>query len=51
VRGTFDVPFMARLSVGPSWRNLTPEQKRCAVQAYSRYVAAVYASRFDSYAG
>lgn len=51
VRGTFDVPLMARLSVGPSWRNLTPEQKRRAVQAYSRYVAAVYASRFDSYAG
>jgi phospholipid transport system substrate-binding protein len=51
VRGTFDVPFMARLSVGPSWRNLTREQKRRAVQAYSRYVAAVYASRFDSYAG
>src|SRR3984893_17564915 len=51
VRGTFDVPFMARLSVGPSWRNLTPEQKQPAVQAYSRYVAAVYASRFDPYAG
>lgn len=51
VLGTFDVPFMARLSVGPSWRSLTPEQKRRAVQAYSRYIAAVYASRFDSYAG
>jgi phospholipid transport system substrate-binding protein len=51
VLGTFDVPFMARLSVGPSWSRLTVEQKRRAVQAYSRYVAAVYASRFDSYAG
>ena len=51
VRGTFDVPFMARLSVGPSWSRLAPEEKRRAVQAYSRYVAAVYASRFDSYAG
>ena len=51
VRGTFDVPFMARLSVGPTWRNLTPEQKRRAVQAYSRYIAAIYASRFDDYAG
>jgi phospholipid transport system substrate-binding protein len=51
VLGTFDVPFMARLSVGPSWRNLTVEQKRRAVQAYSRYIAAVYASRFDAYAG
>jgi len=51
VRGTFDVPFMARLSVGPTWRSLTPEQKRRAVQAYSRYIAAIYASRFDDYAG
>jgi len=51
VLGTFDVPFMARLSIGPSWLRLKVEQKQRAVQAYSRYVAAVYASRFDSYAG
>src|SRR6516165_11890945 len=51
VHTTFDVPFMARLSVGPSWSRLAPEQKRRAVQAYGRYVAAVYASRFDAYAG
>ena len=51
VRGTFDVPFMSRLSIGPSWNRLTPEQKGRAVQAYSRYIAAVYGSRFDSYAG
>jgi phospholipid transport system substrate-binding protein len=51
VLGTFDVPFMARLSVGPTWRSLTAEQKRRAVQAYSRYIAAIYATRFDEYAG
>jgi phospholipid transport system substrate-binding protein len=51
VHSTFDVPFMSRLSVGPSWSRLTPEQKRRAVQAYGRYIAAVYASRFDAYAG
>src|ERR1700686_4975598 len=50
-RGTFDVPFMARLSVGPTWRSLTPEQKRRAVEAYTRYIAAIYATRFDDYAG
>jgi phospholipid transport system substrate-binding protein len=48
---TFDVPFMARLSVGPSWSRLTPEQKRQAAAAYGRYVAALYATRFDSYSG
>jgi len=51
VRGTFDVPFMARLSIGPTWTRLTVEQKRRAVQAYSRYIAAIYATRFDDYAG
>src|SRR6266436_3959851 len=28
VLGTFDVPFMARLSIGPLWARLSPEQKR-----------------------
>ena len=51
VRGTFDVPFMARLSVGPGWSRLTPEEKRRAVEAYIRYIAAIYANRFDAYAG
>jgi phospholipid transport system substrate-binding protein len=47
----FDVPFMARLSVGPLWARLTPEQKRRAAQAYARYITATYATRFDDYAG
>jgi phospholipid transport system substrate-binding protein len=51
VRGTFDVPFMARLSIGPTWSRLTPEQKRRTVEAYTRYIGAIYASRFDAYAG
>src|ERR1700746_817301 len=46
VRSTFDVPFMARLSVGPTWTRLTVEEKRRAVQAYIRYIAAAYATRF-----
>src|SRR5438067_12389239 len=28
VLSTFDLPFMARLSVGPSWAKLSTEQKR-----------------------
>jgi len=48
---TFDVPFMARLSIGPLWAKLTPEQKRRAAAAYGRYIAAVYATRFDGYSG
>ena len=51
VRASFDVPFMARLSIGPSWSKLSVEQKQRATQAYGRYIAAVYATRFDEYTG
>lgn len=51
IRGTFDVPFMARLSIGPTWYRLTPDQKKRAATAYGRYVTAIYATRFDDYAG
>jgi phospholipid transport system substrate-binding protein len=48
---SFDIPFMARLSIGPSWYQLTADQKRRAAAAYGRYIGAVYATRFDDYAG
>ncbi|HEX6441621.1 MAG TPA: ABC transporter substrate-binding protein [Stellaceae bacterium] len=51
VFSTFDVPFMAKLSIGPQWNALNPEQKQRASRAYGRYLAAVYASRFDGYSG
>src|SRR5229473_3373069 len=46
VLGAFDLPFMARLSIGPSWASLTNDQKRRVAQAYGRYTTAVYATRF-----
>lgn len=49
--GTFDVPFMARLTIGPLWFSLPPEQKYQAAQAYGRYITAIYADRFNGYAG
>jgi len=48
---TFDVPYMAKLSIGPGWNSLTPDQKKRAAQAYGRYITATYASRFDGYSG
>jgi len=42
---------MARLSIGPLWARLSPEQKRRAAAAYGRYISAVYATRFDGYSG
>jgi phospholipid transport system substrate-binding protein len=51
VRQTFDIPFMTRLAVGPEWASLNEAQRQQVTQAFERYVAAIYAERFDSYAG
>ena len=48
---SFDIPLMTRLAVGPEWNALTQAQQAQVTQAFQRYVAAVYAERFDSYAG
>jgi phospholipid transport system substrate-binding protein len=48
---SFDIASMARLSVGPSWTTLTEAQRRQTTESYGRYISAIYADRFDSYAG
>jgi phospholipid transport system substrate-binding protein len=51
IRRTFDIPAMARLSVGPSWASLTEAQHQQMTESFGRYISAIYADRFDSYAG
>lgn len=51
VLATFDVPFMSRLSVGPLWGQLKPEQKNQVSKAFGRYITATYATQFDGYSG
>ena len=51
IRSSFDLPIMARLSVGPTWVGLTPAQRQQVTESYGRYVSAIYADRFDSYNG
>jgi phospholipid transport system substrate-binding protein len=51
VRQTFDIPFMTRLAVGPEWATLNEAQRQQVTQAFERYVAAIYAERFDNYSG
>src|SRR2546423_5650336 len=48
---TFDVPYMAKFSIGPGWASLTPDQKKQASHAYGRYITATYASRLDGFSG
>ena len=51
IRRSFDIASMARLSVGPSWAGLTEAQRQEVTESFGRYTSALYADRFDSYAG
>src|SRR6516165_198913 len=52
VRRTFDIASMARLSVGPSsWATMSESQRQQVIDGFGRYISAIYADRFDSYAG
>ena len=51
IRRTFDIPLMARLSVGLSWATLTEAQRQQVTGSFGRYISAIYADRFGSYAG
>jgi len=47
----FDIPLMTRLAVGPEWASLGEAQRQQVETAFARYIAAIYAERFDSYSG
>jgi phospholipid transport system substrate-binding protein len=51
IRRSFDIASMARLSVGASWAGLTEAQRQEMSESFGRYISAIYADRFDSYAG
>ena len=51
IRSSFDLPVMARLSVGPAWAGLSAAQQQQVIDSYGRYISATYADRFDSYDG
>jgi len=51
LRRSFDITTMARLSVGSSWATLSEAQRHQVVESFGRYISAIYADRFDSYAG
>jgi phospholipid transport system substrate-binding protein len=51
IRRSFDIAAMARLSVGPAWAGLSEMQRGEVTDSFGRYISAIYADRFDSYAG
>ncbi|MGJ3648357.1 ABC transporter substrate-binding protein [Sphingomonas sp. GlSt437] len=47
----FDLPFMARASVGPSWNNATAADRAQLIASFRKLTINQYSSNFDSYAG
>jgi phospholipid transport system substrate-binding protein len=47
----YNLPLMARLSVGPQWRELSPEQQKRFVDSFRELTLSTYAARFDGYSG
>ena len=48
---TYDLPLMARISVGPQWASLTPDQQTKITDAFAALSIATFASRFDGFGG
>jgi phospholipid transport system substrate-binding protein len=51
IRQDFDIPYMARMAVGPGWKGLSDAQKTQVGDAFARYITATYADNFDLYRG
>ena len=51
VQAAFNLPLMARFSVGMVWSKATPEEQQQITSAFSNFSVATYASRFAKYDG
>ncbi len=51
VRGSFDVPFMGRKSVGRHWKDLSADEQERLLATFGRFMIANYAGRFDGWSG
>lgn len=51
IEQVFALPLVTRLAVGPDWTNLSPEQQRAVIVAFTRFTIANYASNFRDFDG
>ena len=51
IEAAFNLPLMSRLSVGPQWQSLSPDEQARLTQAFSDFTISTYANRFDDYSG
>jgi len=47
----FNLPLMARISVGTDWATLKPDQQQKVIDAFRRLSITTYAARFNGYSG
>ncbi len=46
-----DLPSILRVSIGPAWAGLKPEEQRRLLDTFRQYTVATYVQAFDSYDG
>jgi phospholipid transport system substrate-binding protein len=51
IETAYNLPLMARLSIGPQWQSLSPQQQESFAAAFGEFTVATYANRFDDYSG
>jgi phospholipid transport system substrate-binding protein len=51
IQESYDFPFMIRIAVGPTWRELEEDQRERIIELFTHVSIATYAARFDGYDG
>jgi phospholipid transport system substrate-binding protein len=51
IQQVFALPLVTRLAVGPDWANLSPEQQKTVIVAFTRFTIANYAYNFRHFDG
>jgi phospholipid transport system substrate-binding protein len=51
IETAYNLPLMARLSIGPQWQSLNAQQQERFAAAFGDFTVATYANRFDDYSG
>ena len=51
LEGSFDLEFMAKKSIGRSWKGLSEEEQTRWVETFKHFVVSNYARQFDGYSG
>jgi phospholipid transport system substrate-binding protein len=51
IEKAYNLPLMARLSVGPDWQKLSPEEQKRVTDGFKQLTISTYAGRFDGFSG